>query len=97
MYLFGRITHLIPQDIWFLKGLFTGCHFDCEFFIATNGLYGIRLKCSGGVIVTVTLNPMVPIIGNTLGPAYNEFGYYEHPSITSKYLQRVPLVTSIFS
>ena len=21
----------------------------------------------------------------TLGPAYNEFGYYEHPHITSKY------------
>ena len=43
-------------------------------------------KCSGGVIVTVTLNPMMPIIGNTLGPTYNEFSYYKHPPIMSKYL-----------
>ena len=50
-------SHLIPQDMWFLKGLFTRCDFDCEFVIATNGLYGIKFKCSG-------LNPMKPIIGN---------------------------------
>ena len=40
---------------------------------------------------------------NTLGPAYNEFGYYEHVTIPIAIyvkkirLQRIPLILSTFS
>ena len=26
------------------------------------------------------------LYGSTLGPAYNEFGYYEHPAVMSDYI-----------
>ena len=31
-------------------------------------------------------NPVIPVLKHrcTLGPAYNEFGYYEHPATTSR-------------
>ena len=48
----------IDIDVSFIaKGLFT----RCDFFIVTNGLYGIQDKYSHGAIFKMTLDPMQPI------------------------------------
>ena len=36
-----------------VKGLFTRCNCNCDFFIATNGLYMIQCKCSHGATSTI--------------------------------------------
>ena len=41
-----------------VKGCFTQCDCDCDFFITTNGLYVIQCKCSHGVIATMKLKPI---------------------------------------
>ena len=44
-----------------IKRLLTGYDCDCDFFIATNGLYKIQCRCSQGAIATMTQNHIQPI------------------------------------
>ena len=36
------------------KVLFTRCDCECDFYITTNGLYGIQCECSDGATATMT-------------------------------------------
>ena len=57
-YIAGMMVLFYSNRSIYLKGLFTRSYCDCDIFIVANGLHGVQCKYSGGVAVTMTLNPI---------------------------------------